>query len=390
MNTPIADSGRTGLMQRLGRPFEGRAALLWACIGVAILVGRQIRKALLPYLLEEDVTTTLREDDYWSFTGGFIRRALLGEVLFQGSSLTGTNISAAVSVACVIAYGFVVYRVLRRLLHTLAPVQVAMLALTPLLIPFKIDREVFLLLPLLAFATAGTSNLRWTIAGSVAAVAALVHEFALALYVPLMLAVHASSGRLLRVSPALLVAGALVVIAVPLALVPAAPTLVPEQAFWPRFGITGLDQSWLYAFAEMRFSEVLRLHAGYMTASLTAFLNVAFVLASFWFLVTRVATAPAMRLAAPFVLLPFFVLTVDYGRYAYVLFAFFVLGDRIVSEQRAATAAATERPRWTPLTWVVLVGMSLAPVAFWVGDPAPPTPIRLFGVVFKVLAKVLE
>ena len=65
--------------------------------GIAtVLFLRQTVGLILPYVWPGK-STTLREDVYWAYSGGFGRRGLLGEILYSTSELLSINTSMAMS-----------------------------------------------------------------------------------------------------------------------------------------------------------------------------------------------------------------------------------------------------------------------------------------------------
>lgn len=358
-------------------------------IGIfVVLATRQIYSKLVPVAFGGEATT-LRADDYWAFSSGFFRRGLLGEILYLGSELTGINWSHIVALLFVAVY----FAVLRRILQiVIAPDRRGTLLLlfaSPLLLCYPIDREILLLIPaLLLSSVIGHKTVLRYVALSAIPILGLIHEFSLLFYVPLLVAVHLKSGQLLRSSPEAAAVYACVVIGFSILIVNPEPTLRLEREFWPRFGLSGLEHSYLYSFATMNIRDTLGLHLSFFgnergwTGALLAILMI-------WYLLKAMSGIRALQIALLTTVLPFLVLTVDYGRYAYFLFAFFVLAREwyvnIPSLSNGKPVIAWTGQCMTPF----LAALAVVPTAFYVALPPFPSMIREIRLVVNLVARIL-
>jgi hypothetical protein len=374
----VLEPAGSAALRWISRPL-GREQVTWFCwIMAGGLIGRQVGQLLLPYVVGGDTPSTLREDDYWSYSSGFVRRALLGEVLYRGTLWTGHNVSWVVSSLLVLVYGVVVWQVLRRIVEQHPLGEVLLLAATPLMIPFGVDREVLLLAPIVILAAAQKPAVGQVAASLVALVVNLVHEFAAILYVPVFLAMHMRTGRAARASLPLVAALLLTIETLPLVLWRPEPTLELEKLFWPRFGLAGLELTHLYRFANMRLSELLEMHARYATSGPAAIVNGGFALLFAWFLWSEVVRDALARVAFLGSLVPMFLLTIDYGRYAYLVFAFWLLAQECMENAKCIDTGALERvPGYSKWSRCSLLISALAPVGYWVSVLDRPTLARM-------------
>lgn len=324
-------------------------------------------------------SSTLRADDFWSYSGGFARRGLLGEVLIVLGRLTEMNPAPLVSFGLLALFAALTLQVVR-LLWRDAPMKDRLLLLgTPLLYGFGVDREVILLLPALLLMVGNRrSSRRWTTAGLISLpLVCLVHELAIALYAPLLIAFHLSRPAEERNAVWAAVGGSVVVIA-GLVLVGNHPNLRPELEFWPTLGVEGLESRELYRFATVGLAEILRERAAtYLTWDGMTTLMFSGLLAEY--LILAIGRTPLVRLATFATIGATFVLTSDHGRYAYVLLYLFVL------LRAAHLEAPDEGSVWTgPRVRPFLVGFMMSPVGLWAGDIGWPTIIRIYHDLSRI------
>lgn len=361
----------------------------WVSLTVTVLLcGRQLLLLVVPYFTD-GVATTLREDDYWAYSSGFRRRALLGELLYRVTNAIGTNASALCSLTFVAVYGLVTWRALPWLTRSASLGAFAVFCATPIVMSFTIDREVLLLVPVLAIVGGG----RLAILGCcLVPVACLVHELALVLYSPCLLALHVIAGPWRRWSAYAFSSGSAIVVTLAVFARTAPPTYDLELFFWPTHGVDALLSSHLYGFADMPAAFLLRLH-GDLLLTREAYVGLAFGVLLVAWLYHGLQHYRALRFALVTSLLPFMILSIDYGRYAYFLAAFYALAERAaakvtmhraVSDVDDALEGAVAAPQGAWLNrggLMLLLPMLLAPVGFWVRESAQPS---LFRVVFEL------
>jgi len=170
-------------------------------------------------------------------------------------------------------------------------------------------------------------------------------------------------------------------------LVPTHVTHLLELTYWPSRGFPRLHENWLYRFAGNPLGKTIQLHLGWLlsvrglvewTAILVFFLLVIATL-------NRDRMRPAETLWFLAVNTGFFVLTVDYGRYLPVLFAFYTAYS-LYAPPPVSSAPAQDGPGRTGRLRLaaaavagfavrhriaLLVLLALAVLGPWVTDPDP-------------------
>jgi len=340
-----------------------------------------IRCNLTP-ALETPCRSCLRTDNFFSFSSGHVRRALCGEIMYRLdlAGLPGPFLYALLlALVFLLSYGVLLPACLRKD----RPAALVLIALSPLLPLWLFDREILVLVPMLYLFARRRTDLPFFL---LIAVLAFAHESVLLFYSvflvqPLYLAIrHRSARNLVRILPVL--AAGLVFL-----LVPARVSHVLELTYWPSRGFPGLQESWLYRFAGNPLGKTISLHLGWLL-SVRGLVEWTAVLV-FFLLVIATLNRDRMRPAETLWLLAvntgFFVLTVDYGRYIPVLFAFYTayslyappLTSNAPSQDgpggagrlrlaAAAVASFTVRHRTA-----LLVLLALAVLGPWVTEPDP-------------------
>lgn len=330
-----------------------------------------------PYL--HGAASTLRADDFWSYSGGFARRGLFGEALIVLGRVLGRNPTPLMSLLLLALFAVATVYVLRLLWRDAPLMDRFLLIGTPLLYGFGVDREVVLLAPaLMLYLGRRRGSARWTHAGLAAIpLVCLVHELAIALYAPYLLVVYASRPGPERTAAwtALAASAALLV---GLVLMGSDPNLRPETEFWPAFGVVGLESTELYRFATVGLGEILSERAAtYLSWDGLTTLMFSGLLAEY--LVLGIGRSTAVRLATFATIAGTFVLTSDHGRYAYVLLYLFVL------LRAAHLDAPDEGSVWTgPRVRPFLVGFWMSPVGLWAGDIGWPTILRIYHDLSRI------
>lgn len=348
-----------------------------------VLVARQLAGKWPP-----NAIWGIRHDDFWAFSGGHVRRGLLGEILYQGAGMFGGGVVAAAAFAFLVVYGVAAWRIaslldLRNNWRWFWP-----LAASAVYLNYTVDREVLLLLPLFIVPSwGGATLLRRSVFLASILVMGFVHEFALLLFGPILAVLlvweQSSAGRwLLRVG--------LVLMAVEMAMLvglKSTPTAVLETMFWPAYGIEGLERSNLYAFATMSLGKVLALH-GRMVKTPSGLWDLALQCSLMTLLLCWFRESKPFCLAVVLWMLPASVLSIDYGRYAYLTFFAFVLAWYQLGPGQSWRALP--RGRGGPVLVAALVLVAV-PNSFFAGsEPARVSIKRELDLVLRVQAALLR
>ena len=321
-------------------------------------------------------TFGFRPDDFWSYSSGFRRRALPGELIYRIDLLTG----AAPLLFSVLLWAstLVVFAALLSEIHRTLPwPQVLLLLSSPVLLIYEVDTEILLLLP---FAALGLpASLRpWGLLLAIL-LAMAIRELALLFYAPMLWALLLRGSPALRLMTVLTTAAAVLVL-----LAPVTPDYHLEREYWPERGIDGLRSTHLYGFAELGLADVVPMHLEMIRAHLVQALPgfVAFLLFCCGLLRARTGR-PLPALWFLVVYLVFAVLSVDYGRYHYLFFAWALFASTEVASpwfdfREVETLGRRMAPRTVEafdaaLCWlheragmVLLVIFVLAPAGPWV------------------------
>lgn len=305
--------------------FRNRFSILYRVVYYLLFVIvflKQARTLLAPWLGSEEAFT-FRSDNFYSFSGGQIRRGLIGELLIALQSI-GLPAILLYSLLLLVTYAFFYLWIFPRLVLTFKRSEYLLILLSGLFLMPGIDREIFMLIPAVYYFFYRRMDTGFYL---LLALIAFVHELSLLLYFPFILSLFqktikefkfSSFGTLLLViasyAAVLLFSGKL--------------NLSPELDFWPRYGIQGIQDHYLYEFTGMKLLDALHLHAAYMwTFPRTKFALIG--LAAYFVVVLlsfkRLGASPlltAFYLLTNFVI---FVLTIDHGRYFYLLFFFYLL-----------------------------------------------------------------
>ena len=362
---------------------------------------RQSTSLLLPYF-NRSIAYTIREDNFWAYSSGFVRRGLLGEALYRAETAVGGNPSWMLSLLFVIVYAIATTQVLKLASQKLTPIVFAVLCATPLVWNFSTDREVLLLLPLLLMASPPESRYRFRLGLCMLPLMVLVHEAAMLFYLPL-LALTAVCTPCAKRKVEVLGAGALVLFTAMLLLTSKTNlTYRLEREVWPLVGIENLESTYLYTFAKTSLPEILRQNYGFLANSLgmSAIISVALSMA---FMIFGIDENPQWRAILLVGLPVFFTLTVDYGRYLYFLFYFVVLGEQIAKGQLSDRIPVSRladmlrdwgRGNGSPMVIKVssarllLPIIACMPIGFWVQRAGFPTPVRAFHELVRFVGLV--
>lgn len=358
----------TGVMEKRA-PRLGRLFLL-GLLGLALLsaIQRVIFWSVLPYL-EGTSLATFREDNFWAYSSGFMRRGLPGEFIYRLDQWTHQGpLIYSVLIAAIYFLAWVV--VAREAARFFTPVQAMLALLTPLALHNGIDGEVFILLPLLYLGLRGEQASDLT-ALVLIALALAMRESAILFFLPLILGIMIRAGWLERLcGVAILAMFALSIVA------GNDPTYLLERDYWPGAGIDDLMTRHLYLFAELPLGMLLHVHFSVIHDHL-ALVTPSLVLFAVLYVTVIYRRSGSVLLTAYFsaALSVFFLLTIDYGRYFYLPFAIALLitapgvRERIWDPLSARSAARRERlasrqaPEWLA---AILLGFALAPSGYYV------------------------
>lgn len=347
--------------------------LLW------VILSWRLAQILLGPLLGSELPFTFRSDNFFSFTGGQIRRGLIGEVLFQLQQL-GAPAITVYGLVLLGLFGFLYLFVFPRLLRSFKALEVLLILLSGFFLMPGIDREIFMLLPAVYFFFRPKLDFGFF---ALLLMVAFIHEMALLLYFPFIW----FALRQMRYKPF----STQVLYALPVAMAYAAVivlkgdvNLLPEKEFWPQYGVSGLEDRILYSFAGKGLLATLKLHASIILGKIETLYALPGLIAFFgllWLTLLRFGASAQSVVYYLAVTALFFILTIDYGRYYFFLFFFYLLISQNGMLLKADQALADFKgliPRF--LKKAVLIDFShkhyqilllifvLAPFGYWLGD----------------------
>ena len=312
-----------------------------------------------------------RDDTFWAWSSGFARRGLPGEVIYRLDLLTGAG-PFLFSALLIAVFAVITVVALRKLYKRLPGVQFALLCLTPVVLIYRVDAEILILLPFFGLILAG-GEWRGPVTLVLIAVATLARELALVLFLPVLLTLAVTGPVWLRAATVATVAA----LALPFVL-GGQPTYALETLYWPDHGVPGLQDMTMYRFAEMGLGELLGLHLGFwaedwliVLPSILVFLALALSI-----LVPAGPHGPRAALVFLPLVAVMFILTVDYGRYFYLLVFYLILATRPdclpcfdLRNWRGlprAEAVVARTGHWVARhRTAVLIAFALVPSGFW-------------------------
>jgi hypothetical protein len=315
-----------------------------------------------------------RDDTFWAWSSGFTRRGLSGEVIYRLDLLTGAG-PFLFSVLLVAVFAVIAVMALDEMYRRLTAMQFALLCLTPVVLIYRVDAEILILLPFLGLILARGAG-RGPVTLALIAVATLTRELALVLFLPVLLTLATAGPVWLRVTTVVTVAA----LALPFVL-GSQPTYALETLYWPEHGVPGLRDMIMYRFAEMGLAEVLGLHLGFwaedgliVLPSILVFLALALSV-----LVPAGPQGPRAALVFLPLVAAMFILTVDYGRYFYFLVFYLALATRPdclpffdLRDWRGLPgpeAVMARAGHWAARhRTAVLVAFALVPSGFWTNE----------------------
>lgn len=343
--------------------------LLPACLALALLsaVQRAFFWAILPYF-DGSSTATFREDNFWSYSSGFLRRGFPGEAIYRLDLWTQHG-PLIFSLLITVTYFLAWYVVAREAGRYLTPVQSMLALLSPLALHAGIDGEIFLLLPLLYLVWRGR-DANELVALLLIGLALAIRESAILFYLPLI------AGLMLRGDWTRRLVGLVILTVFALSIIAGGePTYLLEHEYWPAQGVEDLRARHLYLFAELPLGTLLDLHQGLIRENLVL-IAPSLLLFGIIYVSLILQRTGSLLLTGYFIaaLVVFFTLTIDYGRYFYLPFAIALLmtspgvAPRLWDPTRPHRApddnprAPVNAPVWlTP----VMLGFVLAPSGYY-------------------------
>lgn len=346
---------------------------------VFLMVMMRLGRTLLPSSIGSDLAFSFRSDNFFSFSGGQIRRGLIGEGLLQLQSI-GVDAIVSYSLLLLISYFLLYTFVFPKLLASFRVSEVLLILLSGFFLMPGIDRELFMLLPAVYYFARRKEDAGFYL---LIALNAFIHELALLLYFPFIwgLLQNLIRDRRLPQLLYLLVIGASFGSVI---LLKSELNLVPEREFWPLHGVSGLEEHFLYSFAGKGLMATLKLHGSVILGKVETLYAIPGLLAFFLLLAMSLRRFDAKAIVVYYYLAInalLFVLTIDYGRYFYLLFFFYLLvaqsglllkAEQSLSSFKFLMPAFVERLlsfeysarifRW------VLVLFAIAPFGYWLGD----------------------
>lgn len=358
---------------------EHPPALKWTYFVVFCLVlWRQAHTLLAPWM-GYDLPFAFRSDNFFSFSGGQIRRGLIGEKLILIQSW-GLDAILLYSIFLLAFFVFLYAYIFPKLLQTFKVSEVILILLSGFFLMPGLDREMFLLLPAIYFFLRRKFDFLFYV---FLAITAFVHELSLLLYFPFIwdLALRVwKEKRLLPMSYLLLITssfGAVVLLKSEL-------NLIPEKSFWPQYGISGLEDHFLYTFAGKGLGATLKLHASVILGKVQSLYAIPGLLAFFVLVTLTLKRFGAAGISIYYFVainILLFLLTIDYGRYFYLLFFFYLLLSQTGLLNRADKALSSFKfllPKFIArvlafnfsYSWyfMALLIFALAPFGYWLGD----------------------
>jgi len=385
----------TGILDR------DRLQWLSALALFAVMAGLEMLINLVPYLIY-DVTFWFREDNFWSYSSGFSRRALIGELLYWFQAFLGIG-PWILSIFIYLAFIPLLAAMCRELFKTASPLIIILLMFTPFALSYGADAEIFLLLPLLAMTGTESDRQKLTVLALIAAVS-LIREIALILYIPVLLRfISRESGALRYLSIAYIG-----VMLFSLVYDFGAPNFSLETGFWPQHGVSGLEDTVLYGFATTSLGELIAIHyESTMHYPVLALIQWGLLAGAMFFYLAHRNVPPLVFgwFIAMFAVSS--VLTIDHGRYAYMFFMFAVL----LSSDVRKSWFDFDLPALPPIRWatdltqslmtammrvagialpVVLALLIISPSGFHTGDMDwTPRVLEIAALGFKLIGLVL-
>lgn len=344
----------------------------------AMVFTRHGRTLMAPFLGSEQVFT-FRSDNFFSFSGGQIRRGLIGEKLILLQSW-GMDAIFVYSLLLLLFFSLCYLLVFPSLLQSFKVREAYLIVLSGFFLMPGIDREIFMLLPALYYFIRRKNDFLFYL---LLGLMAFIHELSLLLYFPFIWLLIQNFWRE-RKAQSLLYFTLVMACFAAVIVLKSELNLVPEREFWPQYGIEGLEDHFLYTFAGKGLLATLKLHASVILGKVETFYALPGLLAFFILLLLTLKRYGASALSLYYYLainLILFLLTIDYGRYFYLLFFFYLLisqsgllalADQSLQSFRFLMPAFIRRGLQFKFkhSWyqIALLVFALAPFGYWLGD----------------------
>lgn len=273
----------------------------------------------LNLFLLKDLSYAFRSDNFWSYSSSIYRRGLTGEIIYYLDMISGKGIYLF---ALTIWSLFVMFLIkfLKEIKGELSLIEVLLLVLSPFLLLYSVDAEIFTLLPFLTlFSKKQFLNVWGTL--FLIVVATLIREISLFFYFPVLVSFIVGGQRCIKLFATLVLFSLFLIVLYP----KPSPTFLLEQTYWSSLE---LQDTSLYEFVDMPLSEVFPKHIGFMMSKWEYFIM---PLLCFMLITTSMFYKRTLNVLGALYLFSMitvcFVLTVDYGRYFYLFLIFSTLAS---------------------------------------------------------------
>lgn len=346
---------------------------------VFLMVMMRLGRTLLPSSIGSDLAFSFRSDNFFSFSGGQIRRGLIGEGLLQLQSI-GVDAIVSYSLLLLLTYFLLYTFVFPKLLASFRVSEVLLILLSGFFLMPGIDRELFMLLPAVYYFARRKEDAGFYL---LIALNAFIHELSLLLYFPFiwgLLRNLLSDRKWYQLLYLLVIAasfGSVILLKSEL-------NLVPEREFWPLHGVSGLEEHFLYTFAGKGLLATLKLHGSVILGKVETLYAIPGLIAFFLLVMLSLRRFGAKAIVLYYYLainVLLFLLTIDYGRYFYLLFFFYLLvaqSGLLLKAEQALASFKFLMPGFVEklfhfdfspslYRWLLIV-FAVAPFGYWLGD----------------------
>jgi hypothetical protein len=334
---------------------------------------------LMEPVLSKTLPYAFRDDDFFSFTSGHIRRGLIGELLYTLQQ-NGINGIIAFTVLLLVSFLLIYGKLFFRILQSLPLAERYLLLLTPFVLNMGIDRELFILLPLVWYFYRKQTDLFFYL---IIVIILFVHEIALLFYLPFILALFLKSSPIKGLNKTIAIGSLISALAI-LFGIKEQITNILETSFWPAQGVPGLTDTYLYTFGGMPVSKLLRNHGSILLLNIETLYALPGILLFFAYSFSCLNRNKWLPYTTAFYLgvnALFFIMTIDYGRYFYHLFFLYLFLQSSGLAEKAEVIlqhlAQFIVGKWMHLLppinfqryhiWILILFIN-APIGYWVKD----------------------
>ena len=267
----------------------------------------------------KDLSYAFRPDNFWSYSSSIYRRGSTGEIVYYLDIITGKGIYIF---ALLIWSLFVLFLIkfLKEIKGELSLLETLLLVISPFLLLYSVDAEIFTLLP---FLTLFSRNKFLNVWGTLflIVVATLIREISLLFYFPVLVSFIVCGQRHIKLFATIVLFALFLIVLYP----KPTPTFLLEQTHWSSLE---LQDTSLYKFADTPLREVLPKHIGFIMSKWEYFI---IPVVCFMLLATSMFYKRTLNVLGALYLFSMisvcFVLTVDYGRYFYLFLIFSTLAS---------------------------------------------------------------